>query len=317
MKARTTAWELITATFNEWLEDKAQRLGAALAYYAAFSLAPLLVIAVWVTGQIFRNTPPDQIYGQVSRLMGPNAAEAVLSAMQGLQHAQGGGLATTLSIIALLLGATAVFGSLQDAMNTVWEVTPKARPFVIDLLRTRLVSFLMVLCFCALLIASVVASAVLAVATKHLETQLTGSALLWKIADQLVSFVLTTIVFGTLYKVLPDVRLHWRDVSIGAAATAALFTLGRIPLGMYLKHSGLSSAYGAAGSIMVLLAWVYYSAQILFLGAEFTQVYANRYGWRIQPARGAVFVSEATRVHEGIPHTQMVDEARRRHRRSA
>jgi membrane protein len=317
MRARTTAWELITATFNEWMEDKAQRLGAALAYYAAFSLAPLLVIVVWVTGQIFRSTPPDRIYTQVSGLMGTNAADAILVAMEALQHAPGGGMATALSIIALLLGATAVFGSLQDAMNTVWEVTPKPRHFVVDMLRTRLISFLMVLCFCALLIGSVIASAVLAVATKHFETQFPGTTLLWKVADQFVSFVLTTVVFATLYKVLPDVRLHWRDVSIGAAATALLFTLGRIPLGMYLKHSSLSSAYGAAGSVMVLLAWVYYSAQILFLGAEFTQVYANRYGWRIQPARGAVFVSEAKRVHEGIPHIEAVNQAHEQQRRSA
>jgi membrane protein len=317
MKAPKTAWELITATFNEWMEDKAQRLGAALAYYAAFSLAPLLVIAVWVAGQIFRNSPPDRIYAQISAVMGANAADAILASMEALQHASGGGWATVLSIIALILGATAVFGSLQDAMNTVWEVTPKPRNFVVDMLRTRLISFLMVLCFCFLLIASVIASAVLAIATKHFETQFPGLTMLWKIADQCVSFVLTAVVFATLYKVLPDVRLHWRDVSIGAAATAVLFTLGRIPLGMYLKHSGLSSVYGAAGSIMVLLAWVYYSAQILFLGAEFTQVYANRYGWRIQPARGAVFVGEAKRVHEGIPHANSVNEAREQQRRSA
>jgi len=310
-----TVWELISATFQEWLEDKAQRLGAALAYYAAFSLAPLLVIVVAIVSKVYAGDSITTIHAQVAGIIGSNAADAVVATMRALQSTHSGTTATTLSIIAILIGATAAFGSLQDAMNTIWEVAPKPRHFLIDLIRTRLVSFVMVFCFCLLLILSVAATTALAVASKYFQAVYPDTTFLWKYADYTLSLVLTTIVFATLYKVLPDVQLSWSDVSIGAFSTAILFTLGRIPLSLYLKHSTLSSAYGAAGSVMVLLAWVYYSAQILFLGAEFTQVYANRYGSRIKPARGAVFMSEEARIHQGIPHAETLEELRRETRR--
>jgi membrane protein len=303
------AWELLVATFNEWIEDKAQRLGAALAYYAVFSIAPLLVIAVYVARLIYADDSLARIHEQITAVMGQNGANVIVAAMQGLQmHGDGGGIATAISLMVLLLGATAAFGSLQDAMNTIWEVTPKARPFLVDLLRTRLISFLMVVCFCVLLILSVAASAALAVIAKFFQTQYPLTAMIWKYADYGLSFVLMTLVFAALYKVLPDVRISWSDVSIGAAATAILFILGRIPLSLYLESNALSSPYGAAGSVLVLLAWIYYSAQILFLGAEFTQVYANRFGRRVRTARGAVFLSEASRIQQGIPHTRAIEE---------
>jgi membrane protein len=303
------AWELLVATFNEWIEDKAQRLGAALAYYAVFSIAPLLVIAVYVARLVYADDSLVRIHQQITAIMGENGANVIVAAMQGLQmHGDGGGVATAISLAVLLLGATAAFGSLQDAMNTIWEVTPKARPLLLDLLRTRLISFLMVLCFCVLLIVAVAASAALAVISKFFQAEYPVTAMIWKYADFGLSFVLMTLVFATLYKVLPDVRISWSDVSIGAAATAILFILGRIPLSMYLQSNALSSPYGAAGSVLVLLAWIYYSAQILFLGAEFTQVYANRFGRRVRTARGAVFLSEASRIQQGIPHTQAIED---------
>jgi membrane protein len=312
-------WDLISATFSEWIEDKAQRLGAALAYYAVFSLAPLLVIVVAISDRIYHFNSLDQIHSEVAGIIGDNAADAVVATMRTLQDAHHTGAATILSILVILIGATGAFGSLQDAMNTIWEVTPKRRHFLADLLRTRLVSFIMVFCFCLLLILSLAASAALAVASRHYGALYPQTTTFWRIADYTLSLILTTLVFATLYKVLPDVRLHWSDVSIGAVATAILFTLGRIPLSLYLKHSTLSSAYGAAGSVMVLLAWIYYSAQILFLGAEFTQVYAKRRGTRVRTVRGAVFMTEAARIHEGIPHASTIEEVRRkvRHRRPA
>jgi membrane protein len=310
-----TAWQLISATFEEWLEDKAQRLGAALAYYAAFSLAPLLVIVVAIADKVYAGNSLIQIHDEVAGIIGENAADAVVATMRALQDTHHGGFATAISILVILIGATGAFGSLQDAMNTIWEVTPKPRHFLVDLLRTRLVSFVMVLCFCLLLILSLAASAALAVASKYFATMYPQTTTLWRFADYGLSLTLTTIVFATLYKVLPDVRLDWSDVSIGAVSTALLFTLGRIPLSLYLKHSTLSSAYGAAGSIMVLLAWVYYSAQILFLGAEFTQVYAHWRGSHLRPARGAIFMTEAARIHEGIPHAKTIEELHRNVRR--
>src|SRR5579884_523229 len=235
-----TVWELISATFQEWLEDKAQRLGAALAYYAAFSLAPLLVIVVVLTNKVYGNSL-GKIHAQVAAMIGANAADAVVATMRALQATHHSGFATTISIIAILIGATGAFGSLQDAMNTIWEVTPKSRHFLVDLLRTRLVSFVMVFCFCLLLILSLSASAALALATRYVATIYPQTTLLWRVADYGLSLVLTTLVFATLYKVLPDVRLHWSDVTIGAFATAVLFTLGRIPLALYLRHSTLVS----------------------------------------------------------------------------
>ena len=306
----STASELLSTTFEEWLEDKAQRLGAALAYYTVFSLAPFLVIVVAITNRIFVGDSLEQIHAQVAGLIGYNAADVVVATMRVLQAKDHGGFATVLSIVAIFIGATGAFGSLQDAMNTIWEVTPKPRHFLVDLLRTRLMSFVMVVCFCLLLIVSLAASAAMAVTSVYYEARYPGTTTFWKLADYALSLALTTVVFATLYKVLPDVRLDWSDVSIGAVSTAVLFTLGRIPLSLYLKHSTLSSAYGAAGSVMVLLAWVYYSAQILFLGAEFTQVYARRYDSRLRTSRGAVFMSEATRIHQGIPHARIVKAVR-------
>jgi membrane protein len=304
------AWELLVATFNEWIEDKAQRLGAALAYYTAFSIAPLLVIAVYAARLIYADDSLARVHQQITAVMGQNAANVLVAAMEGLKmHEDGGGIATAISVVVLLLGATAAFGSLQDAMNTIWAVTPKPRPVLVDLLRTRLISFLMVLCFCVLLIVAVAGSAALAVIARFFEAQYPFTAMIWRYADYGLSFVLMTLVFATLYKVLPDVKISWSDVSIGAAATAILFTLGRIPLSMYLESNALSSPYGAAGSILVLLAWVYYSSQILFLGAEFTQVYANRFGRRVRTARGAVFLTEASRIQQGIPHTRAIEDS--------
>jgi len=241
--------------------------------------------------------------------MGTNAADAIVATIRSMRTTHNGGFATVVSIIAIFIGATGAFGSLQDAMNTIWEVTPKPRHFLVDLVRTRLVSFLMVVVFCLLLIFSIAATAALAVASKYFAQLYPETTTFWRWADYGLSLALTTIVFATMYKVLPDVELSWSDVSIGAVATALLFTLGRIPLALYLRHSSLSSAYGAAGSIMVLLAWLYYSAQILFLGAEFTQVYANRYDARLRPSRGAVFMTETERIHEGIPHAETIEKA--------
>ena len=302
------AWELLTATFNEWIEDKAPRLGAALAYYTVFSIAPLLVITVYIARLVYADDSLPRIQEQFTAFMGPNVANVAVAAVQGLKMHDGGGIATALSVIVLIIGATAAFGSLQDAMNTIWEVTPKPRPFIVDELRTRLISFLMVLCFCILLILSIAASAALAVVSKFFEAQYPITAMIWKFADYGLSFLLMTLVFATLYKVLPDVRISWSDVSIGAAATAVLFILGRIPLSWYLESNAMTSPYGAAGSVLVLLLWVYYSAQILFLGAEFTQVYANRYGRRVRTVRGAIWLTEASRIQQGIPHTKVIQD---------
>jgi membrane protein len=303
---------LIAQTFNEWSEDKAERLGAALAYYAAFSIAPLLIIVVSVVGFFYTGDTLGQIQRQIAMVAGENAAEVIVATVRGIKASGGSVTATVISIITLLIGATGVFTALQDAMNTIWEVTPKPRRLWSEILRTRFLSFALVLAISFLLLVSLVISAALAAVSQYFQTLLPMSGAFWPFLDFAVSFVTTTLLFAMIYKILPDVHIHWSDVWIGAAATATLFALGKIAIGFYLGRGTFASAYGAAGSLLVMLAWVYYSSQILFLGAEFTQVYANRYGKRLRPSRGATFLSEEARIHQGIPHTDTIQKASRR-----
>jgi membrane protein len=300
---------LITQTYNEWLEDKAERLGAALAYYAAFSIAPLLIIVVSVVGFFYKGDTLGQIERQIAIVAGDNAAEAIVATVRGIKAGGGSVKATIISIIALLIGATGVFTALQDAMNTIWEVTPKPRRFWSEILRTRFLSFALIIAISFLLLVSLVISAALAAISQYFQTLLPMAGQFWPLVDFAVSFITTTLLFAMIYKILPDVHIHWSDVWIGAAATAVLFAIGKIAIGLYLGRSAFASAYGAAGSLLVMLAWVYYSSQILFIGAEFTQVYANRYGKRLRPSRGAMFLSEEARINQGIPHADTIKKA--------
>jgi membrane protein len=274
-----TIWDLLSETLKEWSDDKAERLGAALAYYAAFSIAPLLVIIVSIVNFIYRTDELPQVQRQIALVMGNNAAEAIVATIRGI-HAQGASTtATVISMITLLLGATGLFTALQDAMNTIWNAPPAPVSMWNEMLRTRFVSFVLVIAIAILLLASLVLSAGLAAIGGYFAVWFPITAAVWPLMDFVVSFGMTTVLFAMIFKILPDVYVRWSDVWIGAAVTAALFAIGKIILGLYLGRSAFISAYGAAGSLAVLLAWVYYSSQILFLGAEFTQVYA-RHGKR-------------------------------------
>jgi membrane protein len=304
-----TLVRLLSITYNKWLEDKVPRLGAALAYYAAFSIAPLLILLMEIVGFFYKGDTLPRIQSQISMMAGDNAAEAIVAVIKGVQSAGGTGTATILSVVTLLFGATGMFGQLQDAMNTIWEVTPKPRRFWSDILRTRFLSFLMIVAFSAVMLVSLVATTFLATVSKYFQQMLPFTASLWPIVDFGISFALTSLLFAAIFKILPDVDIAWNDVWLGAAATALLFAIGKIGIGLYLGRISFNSAYGAAGSFLVLLAWVYYSAQILFFGAEFTWVYTTQHKHRFRPARGAVFMSEEMRVHQGIPHSETVEKA--------
>jgi len=301
-------WTLVSEAFNEFFEDKAPRLGAALAYYAAFSIAPLLILLVAMVGFFFKGDTILQVQTQIAALFGDNAAEAIVATIRGVKSSTGGATATVLSVITLIIGATGMFGQLQDAMNTIWEVTPKPRRIWMDVLRTRLLSFALVLAIGILLLASVFLSAFLAAASRYFQHVYPMTGPIWPLFDFGVSFAITTMLFAAVFKILPDVYVAWRDVWLGAAVTAALFALGKIGIGLYLGRSSFTSAYGAAGSFLVMLALVYSSSQILFFGAEFTQDYTMRHGHRFRPARGARFLSDEMRIHQGIPHTKTVEE---------
>ena len=303
-----TFWALVSEAFNEWLEDKAQRLGAAFAYYAAFSIAPLFLLLVALVGLFYKGDSLQQVQTQITVLAGENAAEAIVAIIRGVRSSPASGAATVVSVITLLIGATGMFAQLQDAMNTIWEVTPKPRRFWMDILRTRLLSFAMILAIGALILASVFLSVFLAAASRYFQDMLPMSGRIWPLVDFGVSFAITTMLFAAIFKILPDIYIAWRDVWLGAAVTAVLFAVGKIAIGLYLGRSSFASAYGAAGSFLVLLAWVYYSSQVFFFGAEFTQVYTTRHGHRFRPARGAQFLSDEMRIHQGIPHSKMIEE---------
>ncbi len=295
--------EIFKQTFKEWNEDKAPRLAAALSYYTVFSLAPLLVLVIAITSFIIGNNVDirNEIMRHLHGLVGPQGAEIVSTLIERNSQPGSGILATIIGIVTLLLGATGVFGQLQDALNTIWEVKPKAGRGILGMLKDRFLSFTMVLGTSFLLLVSLVISTALAFLNQFFTDWLGGLGVLAQMINIIVSIGVVTVIFAMIFKFLPDVKIRWADVWIGSLFTAVLFTIGRILLSIYLGNSATTSAYGAAGSLVVLLLWVYYSSQILFFGAEFTQVYARMYGSRILPTPNARALTETERAHQGMP----------------
>jgi membrane protein len=372
-------WPLLKQTLADWWEDRAPRLGAALAFYTVLSLAPLLVIVTPMLGAVFGDEQARQgIAKQFGQLVGPEGAAAidvmlrdpeVIAAVAGEAATQPatqpatrptsrpasagatrpaapttttqpttqpaaaaalsspgagpppqrtappprrspwpGRFAWLLSIMVLAFGATNVFAELQDSLNTIWEVTPKpGRAAVWDFVRQRLLSFAMVMAIGFLLLVSLVLSTLLEALQAYFTNTPVGSAAqVWQLSNTLVSFLAVTALFALMFKVLPDVRLRWRDVLVGAVLTAALFTVGRHLIGQYLGRVGVGERYGASRSMVALLVWVYYSAQILLLGAEFTKVWSRRTRGRVEPTENAVPITEEARAQQGIAHQEVV-----------
>lgn len=276
---------LLRDTFNEWNEDKAPRLAATLAYYTIFSIAPLLVIAIAIAGLVFgQEAARGQLDNQIQGLIGPVGADAVQEMIQSASKPSSGILATVIGLITLLFGASGVFAQLKDALNTIWDVPPAPNRGVRGILRGQFLSFTMMLGIGFLLLVSLVISAGLSAFGSFLGEMFPGLTFVMQIVNIVISFAVVTLLFAIMFKVLPDAAIAWSDVWFGAAFTALLFTIGKFLIGVYLGSGTVASAYGAAGSLVVLLLWVYYSAQILFFGAEFAQVYANQYGSRLSRA---------------------------------
>lgn len=295
------AWPLLRRTALEWQQDRAQRLGASLAYYTIFSLPPLLLLVGWLVGLVFQGDTVVTIEHELAVLVTDDAAHTIAEAIRATRTSLGGGgLATVLGIGALLFGATGVFGQLQDAMNTIWEVQPRPGRGVVGVILDRFLSFGMVLGIGFMLLVSLVVSAVISAAATFVGDRLPGVAVLGKALNVGASFLLITVLFALIFKYLPDARTAWRDVWIGAAFTSVLFGAGKFGIGFYLGRSHVGSAYGAAGAVLVLLLWVYYSAQILFFGAEFTQVYATSRGRGIRADADARPVTERRRAQQGL-----------------
>jgi membrane protein len=297
-----TALSLTKASAKAWSEDKASRLAAALSYYTIFSIAPLLVLAIAVAGIVFgREAASHQLFGEIRGLVGDQGAQAIQTMVQSVNQKGGSVLATIIGIATLLLGASGAFGQLQDALNTIWQVQPKPGQGIMGFLRTRFLSFSMVLVIGFMLLVTLVVSAALAAVSHYLEGILPIPAPVLQLINFAISFGVTALLFTLIYKVLPDVTVRWRDVWIGGMVTAFLFSIGRYLIGLYLGRGSVSSAYGAAGSLVILLLWIYYSAQILFFGAEFTKVFANRFGSHIMPSPHAEAISEQARREQGMP----------------
>jgi membrane protein len=278
-------WELLQETYSEWNKDNAPQLGAALAFYTIFSLAPILVIIMAVVGY-FLGKGSVQIYilNELSQFVGHDNAVNLMNMVQA-SYEPGSGLRATLIAIALMLvGSTTIFVTLKEALNTIWGVTSDNNGFL-QIVKDRLLSFSAVLLIGFIIFISMIASSILAALANFLESFYAIPLIFFRIADLFLFLVMLTFMFAILYKVLPDARIAWKDVWVGSAITALLFTLGKFLLGLYIARSGVSSVYGAAGSFVAMLLWVYYSAQVVFVGAEFTQVYARKFGSSIAPKR--------------------------------
>jgi membrane protein len=286
---------VLKATYQTWSNHRASRMGAALAYYTVFSLAPLLVVIIAIVGLVYGpRAVQGQLEGQISGLVGSQSALLIQGMVASASRRSSGIIAAVLGVATLVLGASGLFGELQSSLDSLWGIVPKPRG-ILATVKARLLAFAMVVVISALLLASLVITTVLAAAGSYLASRLPVPPVVLQAANYIVAFVIVIALFALIFKLLPDAVVSWRDAFIGGAFTAVLFAIGQLALGLYLGRNGTASAYGAAGALVVLLLWVYYASQILFFGAAFTQVSADRYGHGIQPA------PDATRLPESAP----------------
>ena len=280
--------KLLKLSYQDWKEDKASRLSAALAYYTIFSLAPMLVIIIAVTGLFWqREVVQSQVLNQIEGLVGAEGREFVTNLVTSASNPARGIFATIVGVITLLFGALGVFNELHNALNTIWNVKEEEPKGFLESIKqvifNRLLSFTMILGIGFLLLVSLVISAALSAVQETIGNAIPVSEILLQIVNLIISIGVITVLFALIFKFLPDAEIAWRDVWLGAFVTSVLFSVGKFLIGLYLGNSAVASSFGAAGSLVVLLIWIYYSAQILLFGAEFTQVYANNYGSKIVP----------------------------------
>ncbi len=293
-------FNLFKRTANEWIADKAPQLGAALAYYTVFSLAPLILILLALIGLLFREDPAgawSKITEQMSYFLDRSAIHVIQGIAQKASQPDKSLIATIVGIALAIFGATGVFGQLQDALNTIWGVKAKPGLGILGFLRSRFLSSAMVGGVCFLLLVSLVIETVLKGLSGYLQAYLPGGATLALGVYLIFDLAMVIVVFAMIFRFLPDAKIRWKDVWVGAALTALLFLIGKWALGLYLGSGAAGSAYGAASSLITLLLWIYYSSQILLFGAEFTQVYADEYGAPLEPNHYAVRITQKEIEH--------------------
>ncbi len=290
---------------SEFIADNVLKYSASLAYYTILSLAPLLIIILTVTGKLFgKEAISGELYAEIKDLVGPDAALQVQTAIQNIHLSNGNFVATSIGLVILLIGATGIFSEIQDSLNRIWGLKLTTKKVWWKLFIDRLISFSLILSLGFVLIVSLALNALVAALSSKISQWFSapGETLLW-IMDNLISLFITTVLFGTIFKVLPDAKIKWKDVLIGAIITSSLFTLGKYAIGFYLGQSNIANIYGAAGSVMILMIWVYYSAAILYLGAVFTKVYATNFGGKIYPNDYSVWIKiEEIPVNKPIIH---------------
>src|SRR5574339_364783 len=300
---------LVKLSYQGWKEDKASRLAAALAYYTIFSLGPLLIIVIAVTGFFWQKEAVQlAVMSQVQGLVGADGADFVSSLLTSASSPARGIFATIVGLITLIIGALGAFNELHNALNTIWEVKEEETKGFVESIKkvifSRLLAFTMILGIGFLLLVSLVISAGLSAVQETVGNAIPISEILLQIVNLIISIGVVTVLFALIFKFLPDVEIAWRDVWLGAFVTSLLFSIGKFVIGLYLGNSSVGSSFGAAGSLVVLLLWIYYSAQILLFGAEFTQVYANNYGSKIVPEEGAEDVASEASPQPGRKPTR-------------
>jgi membrane protein len=270
----------------EFMDDNVMKYGASLSYYTVFSLAPMLIIIISICGMIFgREAVQGQLYSEIKDMVGSDAALQIQDMIKNIHLTKDSPVATTVSFIILLIGGTGMFGEIQDSLNKIWGLKVKAKKAWWKLILSRLLSFSLIISLGFVLMVSLLLNAMIAVVGDRLNHLIAGvDRVFIPVIDNLLTFTITTLLFAVIFKVLPDARIKWKDVTVGAFITAILFTLGKIGIGFYLGKSNMATIYGAAGSVVIIMVWAYYSSVILYLGAEVTKVYATQYGGKIQPS---------------------------------
>lgn len=293
-------WPLLNEAYNDWSEDRALRFSAALAYYSIFSMAPLVIIAISAAGLFFgAEAARGEIFQQIERLIGPKAAVEIQTLIQASSDKPKSLLATTIGLATLIVGASGVFAQLKDSLNTIWGVRLKKSAGVMVMIKDYVLSFSIVIAIGFLLIISLLFSAGLQAVSTYMKGIIPLPPFAAPLAE-LTSFALLTVLFALIYKVLPDVKIGWRDVWMGAVFTSIFFAIGKFLIGLYLGTSSVASSFGAAGALILILTWVYYSTTIFLFGAEFTKVYAREFGCGIVPTGHAKIVTDAARCEQGL-----------------
>jgi membrane protein len=298
-------WKVIMATFSGFSSDNGLKFSASLAYYTVFSLAPLIILIISLTGFIWGpDAARGSLYPEIEKYVGAAAATQIQDLVKGLEFSGKSGITVIISVVTLLIGASSIFIEIQDSLNIIWRVKAKPKKGWVKMLQNRFVSFSLIISLGFLLIASLAVNFVINALSSQITRFLPAvTTLVMNGVNLFITFVVISILFGIIFKFLPDVKIKWKDVRSGAMFTAILFMIGQYVISLYITYTAQGSTYGAAGSLIVILVWIYYTSAILYIGAEFTQVYAEAIGSRIEPAEYAVHIqqTEVERTVDTLP----------------